>query len=254
MNRIVTFSFAAIAILLSIASCNNGPKVIPTPDDANTNGSTTGVFSEEEPASGQISQLSPSGTIGVHTVVVQEVLPTEKYVYLRVKEAEEEFWIATGKQEVNAGETYFYREGLLKTNFISKEYNRTFDKLYLVSNIVKADHGSTMSSGENPSSAPQTNVEAKNSVKIKDLVADPKKYAGKTIQVSGKCTKVNPNIMGRNWIHLNDGSTDYDLVITSAAAVSVGQTVTITGTVVLNKDFGAGYFYDILIEDGQIVQ
>ena len=95
----------------------------------------------------------------------------------------------------------------------------------------------------------------KGSVKIADLVADPKKYSGKTIQISGQCTKVNPNIMGRNWMHLKDGSKDdYDLVITSSVLIPEGHTVTMVGKVVLNKDFGSGYKYAILLEEGEVVK
>ena len=82
-----------------------------------------------------------------------------------------------------------------------------------------------------------------------------KNMMGKTIQISGQCVKLNPNIMGRNWVHLQDGSKDdYDLVITCDVQIPVGHTVTLTGKVVLNKDFGSGYKYDILLEEGQLVQ
>ena len=61
--------------------------------------------------------------------------------------------------------------------------------------------------------------------------------------------------MGKNWIHLKDGSQDdFDLVITSDALVDVGSVVTIKAEVVLNKDFGAGYKYDLILENGSIVK
>jgi len=240
------------AAIFSLTSCDRGPKVIPAANENSTSESGTGVFSEE--TSGQVSQLNPAAAQSVHAIVVEEVLSTEKYVYLRVKEGADEYWIATSKQEIKVGESYFYREGLLKTNFFSKEYNRTFDKLYLVSSIVKADHGNMSGEATSAQSAPQEKIDVKNSVKIADLKANPKKYEGKTIQVSGRCVKVNANIMKRNWIHLNDGSSDYDLIITSEDFVPDGQIVTVTGTVVLNKDLGAGYFYDILLEDGKVVK
>ena len=87
------------------------------------------------------------------------------------------------------------------------------------------------------------------------MLATPAKYAGKIIQVSGTCTKVNPNIMGRNWVHVKDGSKgDPELVITTEAAVAEGQTVTMIGTVAVDKDFGAGYRYAVLLEGGRLVQ
>jgi hypothetical protein len=97
-------------------------------------------------------------------------------------------------------------------------------------------------------------IENENSIKIVALVKNSKKYEGKSVQISGECVKINPNIMGRNWIHLKDGSKDdYDLVITSNTFVQVGSVVTMTGIVALNKDFGSGYFYAIILENGALV-
>lgn len=195
----------------------------------------------------------------MHTVTVKEVLPTEKYVYLYVSEKEKEFWIAASKMEVAVGETYFYRGGLLKTNFQSKEYNRTFDRMYLVSKLVPANHAQEeqpqSEEAEAPVEIPPADVAVEGSIRIAELVANPEKYAGKEIQISGVCTKVNANIMGRNWLHLRDGSQDdYDLVVTSATAVPQGHTITMKGIVATNKDFGAGYEYAILVEEGVLVR
>lgn len=80
--------------------------------------------------------------------------------------------------------------------------------------------------------------------------------AGKTISVQGKVVKVNNGIMGRNFIHVQDGTGDAsskDLVVTSKQTASVGDQVTVTGVVVVNRDFGAGYSYPLLIENASIV-
>ncbi|MCB0471462.1 MAG: hypothetical protein KDC56_00225, partial [Flavobacteriaceae bacterium] len=62
-------------------------------------------------------------------------------------------------------------------------------------------------------------------------------------------------IMDRNWIHLRDGSKDdYDLVITSTEFVPEGTVVTMKGVVTLNKDFGAGYSYDLILENGSVIK
>jgi hypothetical protein len=252
---------AAIIIALSFG-CKNEPKVV-TAQNGNTNMTNgTGIFSGD---SGHAGHAHTSTSIGeeVHTVVAKETLQTEKYVYIYVQEGPNEFWIATTKQEIKIGGTYFFRDGLLKTDFESKEHNKTFDKIYFVSKFVSSDHGSSSSAvaetspNQSQAKTPVSSQKAdiKGSVKVSDLVANPKKYSGKTIQVSGECVKINNNIMGRNWIHLNDGSTKkYDLVITSSNTVEIGEHFTMTGTVILNKDFGSGYKYDILIENGILVQ
>lgn len=79
--------------------------------------------------------------------------------------------------------------------------------------------------------------------------------AGKTVSAQGKVVKVNNGIMGRNFLHLQDGTGDAannDLTITSKQTAKVGDQVTISGVVALNKDFGSGYSYPLLIEEASI--
>jgi hypothetical protein len=94
----------------------------------------------------------------------------------------------------------------------------------------------------------------KDCVKISDLLENKKTYSGKTIKVTGKVTKFNPEIMGKNWIHIQDGSEfqgGFDLTITTDQQVSVGEIITFEGKIVLDKDFGYGYFYNVLMEEGK---
>ena len=72
---------------------------------------------------------------------------------------------------------------------------------------------------------------------------------GKVIKVTGKCIKLNRMIMGRNWVHLQDGSgNNFDLTVTTTENVELGSIVTLEGTIALNKDFGAGYKYNVILE------
>lgn len=94
-------------------------------------------------------------------------------------------------------------------------------------------------------------------LKIADLLAGKKDFAGKTVKIKGSVTKFNAEIMGKNWVHLQDGTESegvYDLTVTTDKVVSVGDIVTFEGKIILDKDFGYGYFYSILMEDGKIVQ
>lgn len=96
----------------------------------------------------------------------------------------------------------------------------------------------------------------KDCIKISDLLANKKTYSGKTIKVTGQVTKYNPEIMGKNWIHIQDGSEfqgGFDLTITTDQQVSVGDTVTFEGIIALDKDFGYGYYYNVLMEDGKLI-
>jgi len=94
----------------------------------------------------------------------------------------------------------------------------------------------------------------KDCIKISDLLGNKKSYSGKTIKVTGQVTKYNPEIMGKNWIHIQDGSEfkgEFDLTITTDKKVSVGETITFEGKIVLDKDFGYGYYYAVLMEEGK---
>ena len=204
----------------------------------------------------------------MHEVVVSEVIPTSKYMYLNVKEGAKEFWIAVPKQDIEKGNTYLYNEALLKTQFESKEYSRIFDTLYLVTTLVTKEHGLPPISIPTPKESEEKNELLKDTsadtqevrgqfagaIKIAELVKNPAAYEDKMVELTGECVKVNEGIMDLNWIHLKDGSQDdYDLVITTMESVQKGTTITVRAIVALNKDFGSGYMYSILLENGRIM-
>ena len=91
---------------------------------------------------------------------------------------------------------------------------------------------------------------------VAEVFAEKDALAGKPVTFRGKVVKTNPDIMGKNWLHVRDGSGaegTNDLTITTAGTLpNVGDTVVVTGNVSLNKDFGMGYAYDVLIEDAQV--
>jgi hypothetical protein len=77
----------------------------------------------------------------------------------------------------------------------------------------------------------------------------------KSVSVRGKVMKVSRGIMGKNWVHLRDGSGDAgkgtnNVVVTSQEDPKVGDVVTARGTLYKDKDFGAGYQYAVILEEG----
>lgn len=91
---------------------------------------------------------------------------------------------------------------------------------------------------------------------VAEVFADKDALAGQTVTVRGKVVKVNAGILGTNWVHVRDGSGGEgtnDLTVTTAGTVpGVGDTVLLTGTVGLNKDFGMGYTYDVIVENADV--
>jgi hypothetical protein len=93
-------------------------------------------------------------------------------------------------------------------------------------------------------------------ITIADLLDNKKSYSGKIVKIKGQVTKFNQSIMGRNWVHIQDGSAyrgDFDLTITTDVVAPIGDTLTFEGTIVLDQDFGYGYKYDVLMENGKPV-
>jgi hypothetical protein len=91
---------------------------------------------------------------------------------------------------------------------------------------------------------------------IAEVFAEKDQLAGETIVFRGKVVKTNAGIMGKNWLHIRDGSgaegTNNLTVTTVEVLPNVGDTVLVSGAVQLNKDFGMGYQYDIIIEDADV--
>ena len=89
------------------------------------------------------------------------------------------------------------------------------------------------------------------------LFRSKSKLAGKPVAVRGKVVKYNAEIMGKNWLHIQDGSgstdkNDNDLTITTTTPAKLGDTVLVTGNVTTNKDFGAGYKYTVILDDAKV--
>jgi hypothetical protein len=96
--------------------------------------------------------------------------------------------------------------------------------------------------------------------KINELFKGKANLDKQKVTVKGKVVKVSSGIMNKNWIHLQDGSgtpakKDNDLTVTTDQDLpAVGKVVTVTGTLAKGKDFGSGYYYEVIMEDATIKQ
>ena len=213
----------------------------------------------------------------IHKVIIQEVLLVKDYSYIRVLENGIEKWIAAPTTVVEIGGTYYFGKTMEMQDFESKVLNKTFETIYFVEKIssTEADAKSPLTVNPHPlpvvtnnqtisPEATKPNIEKKNvkieasenTISIADLFKNKEKYNNKTVTLKGEVTKFNPAIMNVNWFHMQDGTEfngEFDLTVTTTANVQVGDIVTLEGTVTLNKDFGAGYFYTIIIENATLI-
>jgi len=200
----------------------------------------------------------------VHKVTAEEVLQSSNYTYLRVSEDNKETWIAISRREAEVGKSYYYEPNIEMTDFVSKELKRTFKTIVFVDKFsdqpitnVKPGMDNT-SKGNQPAVAKEgIKVEpAEGGITIAELYAKKDSYAGKTVKIRGEVVKFSPEIMGKNWVHLQDGTNSngaFDITITTGDVTKIGEVVTFEGSVTLKKDFGAGYFYEVIIENGKML-
>ncbi len=237
------FTLTAISIVLALVSLSCREK-------------------NQEQQAQQQNMQQREATVDVHTAVVQEVIQATSYTYLKVKEEDKDFWIAINKREIEVGAKVSFMGGLEMKNFQSKDLQRTFETIYFVNRII----GDESSTTQQPMSMPhQTKPEpekmevsiepAEGGITIGELFANRDSYADKTVLIKGQVTKVNRAIMDKNWVHLQDGTSDsgnFDLTITTTDEVEVGGIVTFEGKIALNKDFGAGYSYEVIMEEAKL--
>ncbi|MDH5604725.1 MAG: GW dipeptide domain-containing protein [Cyclobacteriaceae bacterium] len=246
------FSFFTCMILATVllANCNREVKSVSSQGSNTQAVNEWDTNHERPPVSGHsIENNNP------HQVEVLEVLPTSNYSYLKVKENDNVFWIATVKGNYLVGEEYIYHDGLLMTDFVSAELNRTFDQVYLISKITPVNRSSPDTAMEKTkNNTPTKKAKVEGTVSLAAIINDPDTYKDQKVRVYGEVVKVNLGIMNRNWIHIKDGTADdYDFTITSQSGASVGQTIVFEGTITLDKDFGAGYTYKLIMEEAKPV-
>ena len=105
---------------------------------------------EKKQAQQQQNTGRDGATVSVHTVVVQEVIQATSYTYLRVKEADKDFWVAINKRQIEPGAKISFKGGLEMKNFQSKDLQRTFETIYFVNRII----GGESSTNQQPMSMP----------------------------------------------------------------------------------------------------
>ena len=192
---------------------------------------------------------------------VADTLDSGGYTYIELDQDGKKTWVAIPKTKVKKGQTVTVMPGTVMENFESKTLKRRFDRIIFSGGIVDDKSGAA---DEKKSEGSKGNVPAAEKVRV-DKAAGPDAYTvaelylkrealkGKGVAVKAKVIKVSAGIMKMNWIHLQDGSGDpktgtHDIVATSNELPAAGDIVTAKGTLGVDKDFGGGYKYSVLIE------
>ena len=219
------------------------------------------LFACDSPNYKESSNERPkSSNPALKEAVVKELLQTSSYTYLKFEEDGEEYWGAIPRRDdIVKGNTYYFDSSMEMENFPSKELDRTFDRIYFIESISDTPYPKAgMVSGDKKGSAQVGNMEVQNieqiegGVTIAELYDNSSDYAGKRVKIHGKVVKFTPEVMGKNWVHIQDGTksgNNFDITITTNDVVKIDDIATFVGLITLDKDFGYGYAYDLIIEE-----
>ncbi len=90
---------------------------------------------------------------------------------------------------------------------------------------------------------------------VEQVFAQQAELSGKHIHISGEVVKVNNGIMGKNFLHIQDGTGkegSNNIIITSQQTAQVGDKIDVDALVTTNRDFGMGYNYALILEEAKI--
>ncbi|MCK9472125.1 hypothetical protein [Sulfurimonas sp.] len=235
------------------------------------------------PATEQAQANAPAkGNVQLNTPHIAKALETINgggYTYAKVDEGGNIYWIAGPQTNVVVGSSISFLEQMVMNDFTSKSLNKHFDQLVFVSAIVPADGSATDASAKTltledahancdhskepattatvtqPDSAAISVAKNKGGYTIEELYTKKAALKDKSVKINAKIVKISKNIMGKDWIHLQDGSGSAgtnDIIATAVnSTVQVGDTVTANGIVKTDIDLGYGYNFSVLIEEAK---
>jgi hypothetical protein len=217
---------------------------------------------------------------------ILEKLEAPPYSYLKLGAGKEEMWAAVPKTDVKKGEEVTVVNAMPMNAFESKTLNKKFDVVFfgtlegqggpaapqaaaapvpgqptpgmdMSPEAVRAQHANVSKVAVDVGNVKVDRASGADARTVAEIHAQKAALKEKAVTVRGKVVKYNAGIMGKNWVHLRDGSGkadkgDDDITVTTQDAAAVGDVVTAKGVVRTDKDFGAGYAYPVIVEDAKL--
>jgi hypothetical protein len=269
---------AAVLLASSLVACKRHPKSSSAPA-ADTGTTVASVVPQVTPSAA--AATAPSGAGEAIQGRVREKIDVAQYTYLRLETSAGEVWTAVPKAQVAVGDTVAVANAMWMENFKSATLDRTWPRIAFGTlsggaeakpqgpGMFAAAAASAPSSAELPPGHPQPAAPADvgdvhvakapgpRGRTIADVYAQKAELKEKQVAVRGKVVKATNGVLGKNWLHLRDGTGSgetSDLTVATTDTATVGATVVATGTVRLDRDLGAGYHYDVIVEDAHLQQ
>ncbi len=216
----------------------------------------------------------PAPAASAVTGTILETMDSGGYTYMLLKTPAGDVWAAVNQAKVKKGSAATVVNAVAMENFESKTLHRKFDRILFgtlapasskageaapsqaeLKAAMLAQHSAAATG---PSDVGPIKVaKAEGGKTVAEIFAQRAALKDKEVAVRGKVVKFTPEVMGKNWIHLRDGSgsrekKDDDITVTTAATAAVGDVILVRGVVKLDRDLGAGYTYSAIIEDAKL--
>ncbi len=215
-----------------------------------------------EEATDKKVEMKPLEEVATLSGKVVETMDSGGYTYINLQKNGKTMWVAVPQMKVTVGQEMSFAPGMVMNDFKSNSLNRTFDAIVFSTGIAGQE---SKVSGQKPSEGKQTETKkitvekayGPNAYTVAELHEKSAALDKKNIVVKGQVVKVSQGIMGKNWVHIQDGSGDAskgsnNIVATTQDLPSVGDIVTAKGTLYKDKDFGSGYKYAVIVEEASI--
>jgi hypothetical protein len=265
-------SLLAAAALASLTACKESAPPAPAPQ-AQANAATLAR-----------TQTAMPGAQKIHGTLAEK-MDSGGYTYLRITSGGVDTWAAVPQAQVTVGQEIDVAVQMTMDAFTSKTLNRTFDKIIFgtlggaaaaapgmgapgmgapaTNGFAAAAPGAAGSAPAMPAAAaapaapagPVAKATGPNAKTVAEIFADKAKLKDAPVTIHARVVKVTEGVLGKNWLHLKDGSGapgSDDITVTTTSRAAVGDVITIKGTVHLDRDFGAGYSYPVLIEEATL--
>lgn len=250
--------------------------------DAPPAAATSSAAGMVPPASSQPQFMTVSGA-------VLETIDASDYTYMRLKTERGEIWAAVTRAKIKKGETVTVVDAMPMDGFESRTLKRKFDRIVfgslgraaeappaavagepmasahmassgppqMTKEQLAIQHGAAAAGPDETADVKVPKAEGANAKTVVELWAQRAALKGKEVSVRARVVKVTAAVMGKNWLHVRDGSgsktaKDNDLAVTTDGVAKVGDIVTVSGLISVDKDFGAGYAYPVIIENASL--
>ena len=195
---------------------------------------------------------------------ITDIIDVPSYTYVEVETGNDKAWAAVPTTSVSIGDEVSFSAATPMEKFYSRTLDREFAVIYFVDRFITDAGITTMSTaaaaahGQLSQEAAVVPVNEINKVDggntIAEIHARKGELDGNTIRVRGQVTRFTANVLEVNWVHIRDSSGAANLTVTTDATVAINDVVIVEGKLGLDRDYGYGYVYPVILQDARITK